>query len=93
MKFQALLQEEDAKTVTYLSHRGKGEHYSIVRVCSKVTLKKKFCALQNKAHLCDITSHLIQLNKQLQGTSKLIFNMLNAVVSFQMKLNSLTNQL
>jgi hypothetical protein len=43
-----LLQGGDAKTVTYLSYRGRGEHYSIVCVCSKVTLflnvtKKLLC--------------------------------------------------
>ena len=97
MKFQALLQEGNAKTVTYLAYRGRREHYSIVCVCSKVTLflnvTKKLLCVTKQAHLCDITSHLIQLNKQLQGMSELIFYMLNAVVLFQMKLILLTNQL
>jgi hypothetical protein len=41
--------------------------------------------------LCGITSYLSQLNKQLQGMSQLILDMLNAVKSFLMILNVFTN--
>jgi hypothetical protein len=47
--------------------------------------RKTFTKLQHEAcncdvfFLCDITSHLSQLNKQFQGMSQLVFDTLNAV--------------
>jgi hypothetical protein len=92
--FQAFLQEVEAGDQIYHSEvRWLGQRAVLQRfvdIRSEVINflegdRKTFAALQHKIcnydgfFLCDITSHLSQLNKQLQGMSQLVFDILNAV--------------